>query len=119
VEVVAAPALIRSLIGIALVAGLVGCGGSGLEGTLDWAQPPAVSGRSVKGSIENKTSHSVSLDAGSMRLLDDRGRKVAGRIRVASSQLASGAATSLTARWKSGDPVRIDYGAGTLALPSD
>jgi hypothetical protein len=54
-----------------------------------------------------------------MRLLDDHGRKVAGRIRVSSSSLASGASTSLTARWKSGDPVRIDYGAGTLALPSD
>ena len=54
-----------------------------------------------------------------MRLLDDRGRKVAGKIRVASGELASGASTSLTAMWKSGDPVRIDYGAGTLPLPSD
>ena len=109
----------RGLIGIALVVAFAGCGGSGLEGTLDWTQPPSVSARSLNGSIENKTSHSVSLDSSAMRLLDDRGRKVAGRIRVESSRLASGSSTSLTATWKSGDPVRIDYGAGTLALPSD
>lgn len=105
--------------GIALVVVLAGCGGSGIEGTLQWAQPPAVSGRSLSGSIQNMTSHTVKVDSKSMRLLDDRGRKVAGRIRLnGSDRLPSGASARLTATWKSGQPVRIDYGAGTLALPS-
>jgi hypothetical protein len=104
--------------GIVLLAALAGCGGSGLEGTLQWAQPPATSAHSLTGSLQNKTSHSVSLDPKSMRLLDDHGRKVGGRIRVKNSELAAGASTSLTASWKAGKPVRIDYGAGTLALPS-
>ena len=109
----------RRCIPIVIALGLAGCGGSGLEGTLGWAQPPSVSAHAANGSIQNKTSHSVTVDPRSMRLLDDRGRKVAGKIRVASGKLASGASTSLTATWKSGDPVRIDYGAGTLPLPSD
>jgi hypothetical protein len=104
--------------GIVLVAVLAGCGSSGIEGTLQWEQPPSVSGRSLNGSVQNKTSHSVSVAAKSMRLLDDRGNKVAGRIRVERPKLASGESTSLTATWKAGKPVRIDYGAGTLALPS-
>jgi len=103
---------------ILLLVALAGCGGSGLEGTLAWEEPPALSGRSVSGSVQNQTSHSVSLDAKTMRLLDDRGNKVAGHFRVGRSRLASGEATSLRATWKSGKPVRIDYGAGTLALPS-
>lgn len=105
--------------GILLLVVLPGCGGSGLEGTLSWERPPAVSSGGLNGSIENTTSHSVSLDAKSMRLLDDRGRKVAARIRVGQAKLASGEATSVRATWKSGKPVRIDYGAGTLALRSD
>jgi hypothetical protein len=104
--------------GIVLLVVLAGCGSGGIEGTLQWAQPPAVSGRSLNGSIQNTTSHSVDVDAKAMRLLDDRGKKVPGRIRVSAGKLAAGASTSLTATWKSGDPVRIDYGAGTLALPS-
>jgi hypothetical protein len=104
--------------GIVFLVGLAGCGGGGLEGTLQWAQPPAVSGHSLNGSVQNRTSHSQTLDPRSMRLLDDHGRKIGGRIRVANSDLAAGASTSVTATWKSGKPVRIDYGAGTLALPS-
>jgi hypothetical protein len=104
--------------GIVLLAVLAGCGSSGIEGTLQWEQPPAVSGRSLNGTVRNTTSHSVSLDSKSMRLLDDRGRKVGARIRVGVAKLASGASTGVRATWKSGKPVRIDYGAGTLALPS-
>ena len=104
--------------GIVLFVALAGCGGSGLEGTLQWAQPPSQSGRSVSGSIENTTSHSVSLNPKRMRLLDDDGKKVAGAIRVGRSDLASGDSTNLHATWKSGNPVRIDYGSGTLALRS-
>jgi hypothetical protein len=105
--------------GIVLLVALAGCGGGGIEGTLDWAKPPSVSRNSLTGSVRNKTSHSVSLEPKSMRLLDADGRKVDGRIRVAGEELAAGASTSLTATWKSGNPVRIDYGAGTLALPSE
>jgi hypothetical protein len=101
-----------------LVVALVGCGGSGLEGTLQWEQPPAGSGNAVRGTVQNATSHSQMLSAKSMRLLDDRGNKVAGTIRVGQSVLPPGSSTSLRATWKSGNPVRIDYGAGTLALPS-
>jgi hypothetical protein len=104
--------------GIVIVVVLAGCGGSAIEGTLSWEQPPAVSARSLNGSIQNTTSHSVTLNAKSMRLLDDRGTKVAGRIRVDRPELASGESTSLRATWKSGNPVRIDYGTGTLDLGS-
>lgn len=108
------------LAGIAIVLlALAGCGSSGIEGTLRWEQPPSVSAHSLNGSIQNTTSHSVTLDPKAMRLLDDRGKKVAAKLHVASGKLASGASTSLGATWKSGNPVRIDYGAGTLALPSD
>jgi|SRR3954452_9432892 hypothetical protein len=105
-------------VGIVLLVALAGCGSSGIEGTLSWKQAPSVVGRSVNGSIQNTTSHSVTVVPKSMRLLDDRGRKVAARIRVGRSELGSGEATRLRATWKSGKPVRIDYGAGTLALPS-
>jgi hypothetical protein len=105
-------------VGIVLLVVLAGCGGGGLEGTLRWAQPPSVSSRSVTGTLENATSHSVSLNPKSMRLLDDRGKKVEGRIRVGRRKLAAGDSTALRAVWKSGNPVRIDYGSGTLALPS-
>jgi hypothetical protein len=106
-------------VGIVLVAFLAGCGGSGIEGTLQWAEPPSVSGRSLNGTLENTTSHSVTLEPKRMRLLNDDGKKVPARIRVDQSELGSGASTGLSATWKSGNPVRIDYGSGTLALPSD
>jgi hypothetical protein len=105
--------------GIVVLAGLVGCGSSGLSGTLAWEQPPVVSAHGLNGSIQNTTSHSVTLSEKSMRLLDDRGRKVGARIRIGRPKLASGEATSLRASWRNGKPVRIDYGAGTLALRSD
>jgi len=105
--------------GIVMLVVLAGCGSSGIEGTLSWEQPPAVTGNALNGSIQNQTSHSVSLDPKAMRLLDARGKKVAAKINVGRSQLASSEATSLRAKWKSGKPVRIDYGAGTLALPSE
>jgi hypothetical protein len=104
--------------GIVVLAVLAGCGGSGLEGTLRWQKPPSVASHSLSGRIQNATSHSVSLDPKAMRLLDDHGRKVGGRVHVGSPELRSGASTRLVARWRSGKPVRIDYGAGTLALPS-
>jgi hypothetical protein len=72
----------------------------------------------MKGSVRNTTSHSVSLDPKSMRLLDADGRKVAGRIRTGATRLAAHASTTLRGTWRSGKPVRIDYGTGTLALPS-
>jgi hypothetical protein len=105
-------------VGIVCLVALAGCGGSGIEGTLQWEQPPTVSGHSVSGSVRNTTSHSVTLSPKSMRLLDDGGKKVAGTIRVDRSAIASGDSTGLRAVWKSGNPVRIDYGSGTLALPS-
>jgi hypothetical protein len=110
--------------GIVLLVALAGCGSSGLEGTLQWRADPRIrangsaGGASATGVVHNTTSHSVSLDPKRMRLLDDHGRKVTGRIRVGQPELGAGSSTLLTARWKSGKPVRIDYGAGTLALPS-
>jgi hypothetical protein len=101
-----------------LVVALVGCGGGGLKGTLQWEQPPTVSGHSVRGTVNNTTSHSQTLSPKSMRLLDDRGNRVPGTFRVDQTKIPAGASTSVSATWKSGKPVRIDYGAGTLALPS-
>jgi hypothetical protein len=100
------------------LAALAGCGNSGIEGTLEWAQEPSVSAHALVGRVGNTTSHSVTLDPKSMRLLDDRGHRVPGRIEVGVSELAANASTRLGATWKSGKPVRIDYGAGALALPS-
>ena len=105
-------------LGLVLLVALSGCGGSGIEGTLEWDKPPALSAHSLTGSIQNTTSHSLSLDPKRMRLLDERGRKMAARIRIGRGEIASGNTTSLRATWTSGKPVRIDYGAGTLALPS-
>ena len=96
----------------------MGCGGGGLEGTLKWEQPPTVSGKSVRGTVQNATSHTQTLSPKSMRLLDDRGNKVDGTFRVEQTKIPAGASTGVSATWKSGNPVRIDYGAGTLALPS-
>jgi hypothetical protein len=86
---------------------------------MQWEQPPTVSGQSVRGTVKNTTSHSQTLSPKSMRLLDDRGNRVKGTIRVDQTKIPPGASTSLSAAWKSGKPVRIDYGAGTLALPSE
>jgi hypothetical protein len=105
-----------ALVALALAAG---CGsGSAIEGTLAWTSAPAVGAHAMNGSVRNTTSHSVTLDAKSMRLLDSDGRKVAGRIRTGAARLAAHASTTLRGTWKSGKPVRIDYGTGTLALPS-
>src|SRR4051794_38886868 len=94
-----------------------GCG-SGLEGTLAWTSDPVVAAHSVNGSVKNTTSHSVAVGAKTMRLLDADGRKVSARIRIGSSRIPAHGTTTLRATWKSGKPVRIDYGTGTLALPS-
>jgi hypothetical protein len=95
-----------------------GCGGGGIEGTLAWTSDPVVGAHSLNGSVRNTTSHSVALGPKSMRLLDADGRKVKGRISVGMDPLPAHASTTLRATWKSGKPVRIDYGSGTLALPS-
>jgi hypothetical protein len=104
----------------ALMAVLVlsGCGSGGLEGTLAWTSDPAIGSHSANGSIRNSTSHAVALDPKSMRLLDSDGRKVKGRIVVGDDPLAAHASTTLRATWKSGKPVRIDYGSGALPLTS-
>ena len=91
--------------------------------TLPQAQPPKTTRepwptRKSRLPIQNATSHSLRLDPKAMRLLDDRGRKVVGRVRVSGSDLPAHGTTTLSATWKSGNPVRIDYGTGTLALPS-
>jgi hypothetical protein len=102
---------------VALV--LAGCGSGGaIEGTLAWKSGPVVGSHSVNGSVRNTTSHSVALNPKSMRLLDAGGRKVKGRISAGSDPLPAHASTILRATWKSGKPVRIDYGSGALALPS-
>lgn len=109
----------RRGISVALCAvALAGCGSTGIQGTLDWRATPQVSGQSLHGVVQNTTSHSVALDPKSMRLLDDRGRKVAARIQVGSRSVPAHGSAPLSATWKSGKPVRIDYGSGTLALPS-
>jgi hypothetical protein len=106
------------------VAGLValmlaGCGGgSAIEGTLAWSGDPVVGAHSVSGLVRNTTSHSVTLDPKGMRLLDASGRKVAGRFTVEQPRVEGGGSVRVAASWKSGKPVRIDYGTGALALPS-
>ncbi|MFL5840426.1 MAG: hypothetical protein ACJ77Z_08240 [Thermoleophilaceae bacterium] len=104
---------------IAAAAFAVGGCGSGLEGTLAWKSDPVAGAHAVSGSVRNTTSHPVSLDPKAMRFLDSDGRKVAGRIRTGTARLAAHASTTLRGTWKSGKPVRIDYGTGTLALPSE
>jgi hypothetical protein len=98
---------------------LAGCGGgSAIEGTLAWSSDPVVGPHSVEGSVRNTTSHSVALDPHAMRLLDASGRKVRGRFTVAQQHVEGGASVRVSATWRSGKPVRIDYGTGALALPS-
>lgn len=104
---------------IGAAAWVVGGCGSGLEGTLAWERDPVVRAHSLTGSVRNTTSHSVTLDPKAMRLLDGEGRKVPGRIFTSEERLGKGATSSFRATWKSGTPVRIDYGSGALALPSD
>jgi hypothetical protein len=108
----------RRTVPVLLALALAGCSGSTLEGTLRWQANPRVSGHALRGRVQNTTSHSLTLDPKAMRLLDDRGNRVGGRVRVSASDLPAHAATTLRATWKSGNPVRIDYGTGTLALPS-
>lgn len=107
----------RAAVTAALVL-LAGCGSTELQGVLTWKGEPTVRSGSASGQVENTTSHSVDLNTKAMRLLDDHGRKVAGRFTVGTGVLRAHSTTSLGASWKSGKPVRIDYGAGTLALPS-
>jgi len=108
---------------LALVA-VAGCGNSGIQGTLVWRTPPTVraqAGRSpgiVEGIVRNTTSHGVRIDPRQMRLLDADGHKVKATIRIGRPQLPPGGAAALGATWSAGKPVRIDYGAGTLALTS-
>jgi hypothetical protein len=98
---------------------LVGCGSEGLRGSLEWSDGPSVTAHSARGVVRNTTGHTVELDARALRLLDADGRKVAGgRFSVARPSLEPHATTSLEARWRSGKPVRIDYGSGALAIPS-
>lgn len=97
---------------------VAGCGDNGIEGTFRWQVDPHVGAHALNGRAENTTSHSLTLDPHAMRLLDDHGRKVAGRIHVAPADVPAHTATAISATWKSGNPVRIDYGSGTLALPS-
>jgi hypothetical protein len=102
----------------AVVVVVGGCGNSAIEGTLAWSSDPVVGRHSLNGSIRNTTSHSVALHPKSMRLLDADGRKVKGRISAGTDPVRAHASTTLRATWKSGKPVRIDYGTGALALPS-
>jgi hypothetical protein len=98
---------------------LAGCGGGGtIEGTLAWSGSPRVGPHGASGVVRNTTSHSVTLDPKAMRLLDASGRKVRGRFTVERQQVEGGGSVRLVASWRSGKPVRIDYGTGALALPS-
>jgi hypothetical protein len=114
----------RRALALLLLCGLAACGSSAIQGTLAWREDPMLSvnradgSRTASGFVRNTTSHSVTLDAKSMRLLDADGRKVRGRVRVGAASVAPHATARLRATWKSGKPVRIDYGTGTLALPS-
>jgi hypothetical protein len=107
------------------LAALPGCGGnSAIKQSLAWRKPPSEftspgsKRHTVAGIVKNTTSHTVNLDVRNMRLLDDQGRKVKGRIQIRRARLPAGGTTPLVATWKAGKPVRIDYGAGTLALTS-
>lgn len=75
-------------------------------------------GHNVSGVVRNTTSHAVNLDPGQWRLLDASGRKVKAKFNLGARHLAAGGATPLSVTWNAGKPVRIDYGQGTLALPS-
>jgi hypothetical protein len=108
----------RAWVCFVVLVALAGCGNSGIQGVLSWKGSPRVGAGSASGIVQNTTSHSQRLEPSSMRLLDYRGRKVAGHIRVGRRSVPAHQWTSLLATWKSGKPVRIDYGAGTLALPS-
>jgi hypothetical protein len=109
----------RRVVALSALALALGACGSGLEGTLAWDGDPALRPHSLNGSLKNTTSHSVAVNPKAMRLLDSDGRKVASRIRLAAGDLGAGESTPLRASWKSGKPVRIDYGTGTLPLPSE
>ena len=109
----------RRLTAILLLALVVaGCGSGGLEGSLAWQSGPAIRAHVASGVIRNTTGHSVDLDPHAMRLLDANGRKVAGHFGLGATHLPAHATTTLSVTWKSGKPVRIDYGSGALRLTS-
>jgi hypothetical protein len=109
----------RRSISIAIAVLLAGCGGgSAIEGTLAWAGDPVVGAHRLSGVVRNTTSHPVTLDARVMRLLDASGRKLGGRFSVERRQVEGGRSVRVVAVWRSGKPVRIDYGTGALPLPS-
>ena len=95
---------------------VAGCGSGGLEGSLAWQSGPATRAHSAGGVVRNTTGHSVDLDPHSMRLLDADGRKVAGHFGLGATHLPAHSTTTLSVTWKSGKPVRIDYGSGALRL---
>jgi hypothetical protein len=101
-----------------VVATVAGCGSGAIRGALDWKSGPQVTAQSASGVVQNTTGHSFTLDPKAMRLLDKDGRKVAARFGVGAAELPAHASARLDVRWKSGKPVRIDYGAGTLSLNS-
>lgn len=106
----------RRLAAILTLLALAGCGNSGIQGVLEWAAPPRVSERTLSGTLRNTTSHAEPLSAGEIRLLDEHGRRVRARIHVSTTSLSAHATAVIRATWRSGSPVRIDYGAGTLPL---
>jgi hypothetical protein len=111
---------VRRGLAIALTVALAACG-SGLEGTLAWKGDPLRSSNAVRGTVVNTTSNTMELDPAAMRLLDGDGRKVRARIRVGAGgkvSLPAGETTGVSATWRNGDPTRLDYGAGTLQLPT-
>jgi hypothetical protein len=106
-------------IGIALLAvALAGCGSGGLRGSLAWSGSPSLRAHSASGIVRNVSGHTVDLDPHALRLLDADGRKVAGTFSVARAHISRHETTRLTVHWRTGKPVRIDYGAGTLRLTS-
>jgi hypothetical protein len=110
---------VRRAIGIVVLAAAVaGCGSGGLRGSLEWQAGPRLGPHSATGVVRNTTGHTFDLDPHAMRLLDDDGRKVDGHFSITQPQLAAHAATRLEVSWRTGKPVRIDYGAGTLRLTS-
>ena len=100
------------------MAAFAGCGSGGLRGSLEWSTGPVVHAHSASGVVRNTTGHSVDLNPHALRLLVDNGRKVAGHFSVTQTHLAKHATSALAVTWKSGKPVRIDYGAGALVLTS-
>src|SRR3954453_17126590 len=104
----------RLVASIVVLVALAGCGSSAIEGTLEWAQSPSLSSHSLRGQVRNTPSHPVTVDARSMRLLDDHGRKLPGQMRVAggagSPELAAGGGTPPPGSGKRGKTWGIGQG---------